>query len=121
MKTKHLIFLTPAPRPACSTECSGAATPRRSEVWSGNGRWRASLGVRAGSGTEQVRRRVEPNHALGLVIGRRDGRLRRVDGRAGVKHTANRAASVMRAVLAGGICLTGLSLRRSGIVVANDG
>ena len=50
--------------------------------------------------------------------GRREGGLRRVNGRAGVNHAANRAAAFVGAVLAG---LIGLAGCRGGIAVANDG
>ena len=76
--------------------------------------------MRAGPRTEQVRSAVEPNHALGLVTGRRDGGLRRVDRRPGVKHTASRAASIMRALLAGWVGRVRLPLRRSRIAMTND-
>src|SRR5258705_3839884 len=51
---------------------------------SGNERWRAGLGVRAGPGVEQVRGAVEPEHALRLLLRRRDRSLRRVNRAAAI-------------------------------------
>jgi hypothetical protein len=64
---------------------------------------------------------VEPNHLLGRVTGRRDSGLERVDGCPGVKHAANRAAAVLRAMLAGWVGPASVSLRRSRVVVTNNG
>ena len=120
MKTKHLIILTLAPWPACSTAYWARPKPHRS--WgcsrSGKGRRRARLGVGTCSGTEQVRGRVEPSYAFGVRPRRRKRGLRYVNGRAGVNHAANRAAAFVGALLAG---LIGLAGCRGGIAVANDG
>src|ERR1700682_1765818 len=81
-------------------------------------RWCAGLGKGAGSGAEQVGGAVEPDHAAGLEIGRRDGgSLRRIDRRAGMGHAANGTAAIVRAGLAGLIVLVaGLTLGRSRIM-----
>jgi hypothetical protein len=70
-------------------------------------RGRARLRVGTGSGTEQVGSCVEPDHARGLAIGRRDGGcLRRIGGTACVGNAAHRTGAVMRAMSAGLIGLT---------------
>jgi len=76
------------------------------------------LRVRAGAGSEPLRREFGPHHVRGIAIDRYRGhRLGHVDRRAGLQHTANRTASVMRA-MAGFVGLPGAG--RS-IAVANDG
>ena len=92
-------------------------TGRVSGIVSGRLRWRAGLGVGAGSGAEQLRGTVEPDHARGLAIGRRDGGLRRVNQGTRMGDAADRTATIMGLGLAGLIALAGG--RR--IVVTNDG
>jgi hypothetical protein len=90
----------------------------REVVRSGNRRRRACLGVGAGSGTEEVRAAVEPNHARGIAIGCRDRRLRRVNWRAGMGYAADRTAAIMRGGLTG---LIGLAGTRSTLIVTDSG
>jgi hypothetical protein len=59
------------------------------------------MGVGTGSGSEQVRRGWAPDRQQWLAIGHGNGGLRRVDGRTGMEHAANRAAAIMGAMLAG--------------------
>src|SRR5206468_608552 len=66
-------------------------------------RRRAGLGVRAGPGAEQVRRAVEPEHALRLPIGRRYRRLRGLNGRAGISGAADGTAAVVRELIMQGV------------------
>src|SRR5258706_6940802 len=91
---------------------------RREVRGSGNERWRAGLGLRAGPGAEQVRGAIEPDHALWLPIGRRDRGLRRVNRRAGMGNAAEGTAAVMRACLTGLFVLAGV---RNPAVVADRG
>src|SRR5713101_658179 len=83
-------------------------------------RWRAGLGVRAGPGAEQVRGAVEPEHALRLLIGRRDGGLRRLNRRAGMSGAAEGTAAIVGARLTGLISLIVGLIRRGRSPVVTD-
>src|SRR6476646_1070807 len=83
----------------------GRGRTRREFLRSGNERGGASLGVRAGPGAEQVRGAVEPEHALRLLVRRRDRSLRRVNRPAGMGDAAHGTAAVMRARRTGLIAL----------------
>src|SRR5882757_9565171 len=96
----------------------GRSRTDREVLRSGNGWWRAGLRVRAGSGTEQVRGAVEPNHARWIAIGRGDRRLRRVTRCAGMGNAADGTAAVMRGGLTG---LVGLAGTRSTLIVTDSG
>jgi hypothetical protein len=98
----------------------GAAESRidREVLRSGNGGWRAGLGVRAARGTEQVGSAVEPNQALRLAKRRCDRCLRGVNRRASVHHAANRTTAIVRGGVTGLIGLVGAG---SPVIVTDGG